>query len=302
MNKKILLAVVAVVVVAAVAGVMAVMSPNGVAESEKGEGASTQVAGEMPEIKMGNPVVAKVNGNDIMRTDVLNFISTLPLQVRQQPIQELFPAALDQVVGNRVLSEKSKEAGLDEDPEVLQLLEQAKGQIIRNVYVERQIAERMTQKRLLKAYEDVLNTLEEVQETRASHILVETEDEAKDLIAKLDEGADFAELAKEYSKGPTGENGGDLNYFAKDQMVPEFADAAFALDVGQYSKAPVQTQFGWHVIKVTDRRVRPEPEFEALKPQLENQVRQEILMELLKEWEKGVKIEKFDINGDPVKK
>lgn len=302
MNKNVLMAVALVVVLAVIGGAMVMMSPNGVAESEKGEGASTTAAGEMPEIKMGNPVVAKVNGAEIMRADVLNFIGALPAQMRQQPIQTLFPMALDQVVSNRVISAKASGAGLEEDTEVAQMVEQAKGQIIRNVYVERQVSERVTQKKLLDSYEKLLDSLPEVEETRASHILVKTKEEAEALVKKLDEGADFAELAKENSTGPSANNGGDLGYFAKDQMVPEFANAAFALDKGSYTKEPVETQFGFHVIKATDRRMRPEPEFEVIKPQLENQLRQEILTNLVKEWEKDTKIEKFDINGDPVKK
>lgn len=252
-------------------------------------------------IKLGNPTVAIINGEEIKRADVLSFISGLPEQVRQMPLQNLFPLALEQVVNNRLVSAKAKEAKLDNDPEVQKLIDQAKGQIVRNVYVQKQVDAAMTEKRLLKAYEKVLNEMGEVQEVHARHILVDSEDKAKEVIKKLGSGSKFDDLAKEYSKGPSSDNGGDLGYFAQSEMVPEFANAAFALKKGEISKAPVKTQFGWHIISVEDKRKRPEPKFEDVKPQLETQVRQEILGEILDKWQKSAKIQKFDINGEPVK-
>ncbi|HEY8192074.1 MAG TPA: peptidylprolyl isomerase [Alphaproteobacteria bacterium] len=262
--------------------------------------AATAPAGE-ESIKLGNPTVATVNGEEIKRSDVFTFIGTLPEQVRQMPIQNLFPLALEQVINNKIVGARADAAKLESDPEVTKMMEQAKGQIVRNVYVERQLKEGITQKKLLKAYDDMLTKIGDVQETHARHILVDSEEKARDAIKKLDGGAKFEELAKELNTAPSKDNGGDLGYFAKTDMIPEFANAAFALDVGKYSKDPVKTQFGWHVIKVEDRRKRPEPEFEAVKPQLEAQLRQEILTGLLDKWQKEAKIKKFDLNGEPVK-
>lgn len=293
----------AVVAVALAVGAF-VMTKNGVAETEGDKAEITASAegqeGEEPMIKLGNPVVAVVNNEEIKRSDVFTFISGLPEQVRAMPIENLFPMALEQVINNKLVTEKAASANLDSDPEVEQLLAQTKEQIIRNVFIERQVSEQITQKKLLDSYNKLLEQIGEVQETKASHILVETEEEARDVIAKLGEGADFAELAKEVSTGPSAESGGDLGYFAKNEMVPEFAEAAFALDQGAYSKDPVQTQFGWHVIKVEERRKRPEPEFEMVKPQLEAQLRQQILTELVQGWQEAANIKKFDINGEPV--
>lgn len=303
-----LVSVIAVAAVLAIGGIFLTVNNN---EAIGGKGdkadkadkaaAAAPAEAEQPAIKMGNPTVANVNGEEIKRSDVLNFISTLPEQVRQMPIQNLFPLALEQVVNNKVVGSKAVAAKLDADPEVTTLVEQARGQIIRNVYVERQVNEGVSQKKLLKAYEDLLGTLEDVQETHARHILVDTEEKAREVITKLDGGAKFEDLAKEMSTGPSKENGGDLGYFAKNEMVPEFADAAFAIEPGKYSKDPVKTQFGWHVVKVEDRRKRAEPKFEDVKPQLEQQMRQKILTDLLGKWQKEAKIQKFDINGDPVK-
>lgn len=248
-----------------------------------------------------NPVVATVNGEDIKRSDVFALISTLPEQYRQAPLDQLFPAALEQVINNRVVTNQSKDVNLAEDEEVTKMMTEAKEQIIRNVYIDRQIDAQVTQKALLKKYEEVLNKIGDIQEVKARHILADSEDKAKEAIKKLNDGADFAAMVKEYSIPQAAQNDGELGYFAKNEMVPEFAEAAFALDKGQYTKDPVKTQFGWHVIQVEDKRKRPEPEFEALKPQLEAQLRQEIAVDLLKKWQKDAKVKKFDINGDPVK-
>lgn len=306
-----IIAVIAVVALVA-AGAMFALSSNAESEKKGDEAALSEISpasadtaqtaegGEDPMIKLGNPVVASVNGEDILRSDVFNFISGLPEQVRQMPIQSLFPLALEQVVNNRLVTTKASGANLDADPEVEKLVTQAKDQIIRNIYIDRQIDQQINQKKLLQAYEDLLNEIGEVQETKARHILVEDEAKAREVITKLGEGGDFAALAKEYSTGPAAENGGELGWFAKNEMVPEFAEAAFAIEPGAYSKDPVQTQFGWHVIKVEERRQRPEPEFEAVKPQLEAQLRQQVLNDLVTNWQKEAKIQKFDINGEPV--
>ncbi len=132
------------------------------------------------------------------------------------------------------------------------------------------------------------------QEVHARHILVATEEEAKEIEAELKKGADFATLAKEKSKDPSGAaNGGDLGYFTKDQMVPEFAEAAFKLDKGQISD-PVHTQFGWHIIKVEDKRTKPTPTFEEVKPQLDNYVARRAQEELVDNLRKSAKIERLD--------
>lgn len=305
-----IMATVAIVAVVAVTGFT--MSKSGVAENvtdgkvlnEMAPASGTpaeQAAEESPTIKLGDPVVAVVGDEEIKRSDVFAFISNLPEQVRQMPIQQLFPMALEQVVNNRVIGSKAENAALESDEEVTTLVNQAKNQIVRNVYVDRQVDEAVTQKRLLRAYEELLDTVSDIEEVHARHILVEDEDKAKELITKLDEGADFETLARENSTGPSAERGGDLGFFAKNEMVPEFSEAAFALDVGSYTKEPVQTQFGWHVVKVEEKRMRPEPEFEDVKAQLEAQERQKALAELLETWQKEAKIKKYDINGEEIK-
>ncbi|MBI2234780.1 MAG: peptidylprolyl isomerase [Micavibrio aeruginosavorus] len=263
--------------------------------------APAAAAGEAGSIEMGDPVVGQIGDTKIMRSDVFNYIGTLPEQIRQMPLQTLFPLALDQVVNDRIIGMKANQAKLESDPEVAKLFEQARGQIMRNVYVERELNKAVSQKDLLKAYEKMLEGFQRVDEVHARHILVKDEAKARELITKLDGGTDFKDLVKESTDPTAAQNGGDLGFFSKDMMVPEFADAAFAIEPGKHSKEPVKTQFGWHVIQIDEKRQRPEPQFEAVKPQLEAQIRRERLNEMLQKWQKEASIKKFDINGKPVK-
>jgi peptidyl-prolyl cis-trans isomerase C len=128
---------------------------------------------------------------------------------------------------------------------------------------------------------------------------VKSKEEADAVIKELQNGADFATLAQQRSTGPSASNGGDLGFFRRDQMVPAFADAAFALQPGQFTAEPVQTQFGWHVIKVFERRT-VEPTFEESEPQLRQEVAREIVTALVSDLHEGAKIERFNFDGTPV--
>jgi peptidyl-prolyl cis-trans isomerase C len=142
-----------------------------------------------------------------------------------------------------------------------------------------------------KVYDEAIGQMKKEPEVRARHILVETEDEAKAVVAELKKGADFAELAKTKSKDPGSADGGDLGYFTKDQMVPEFSEVAFKLDKGQLSD-PVKSQFGWHVIKVEDKRERQPPEFDKVKDQLESYLVRRSQAELITKLRAEGKIER----------
>jgi peptidyl-prolyl cis-trans isomerase C len=262
--------------------------------------AATANASGQPQIAPGNPVVAKVDGKDITRMDVLNFVQTLPPQTRQMPIEQLFPLAVDQLVNTQVIVEKTKGVKLDSDPEVQKQVELAKEQIVRTVYLQKEVEKKVTDARLKEAYELYKKNFPDVQEARARHILVKEESKAKDLIKQLDGGADFAELAKQNSTDGTAPNGGDLGYFTEKDVVPAFGKAAFGTAPGSYTKTPVKSDFGYHIIKVEDKRKRPPAEFEAAKPFLEVQVRRAILEDMIKNWREQAKIETFDINGNKI--
>jgi peptidyl-prolyl cis-trans isomerase C len=261
---------------------------------------SSAPAGAAPEITAGNPVVAKVDGKDITRMEVLNFIQTLPPQTREMPIEKLFPLAVDQVVNSQIVVEKTKGVQLDNDPEVQKQMERAKDEITRTVYLQKQVEERITEDRLKAAYDNYVKNFPNVQEVKASHILVKEEAKAKDLIAQLEKGGDFATLAKENSTDGTAKSGGELGYFVESEVVPDFAKAAFALTPGTYTKEPVKTNFGFHIIKSEEKRKREPAAMEQVKPFLQAQLRREILEGMLKEWRDQAKVETFDINGNKI--
>ena len=226
-----------------------------------------------------DPVVARVNGEPIHRSDVLEMARTLPPQYQAQ-IEQIFPVLVERLIDFTLVGKAGRSAGLADDGEVKARVALAEEQAVREVYLTRAVEAEITAERLQARYKTFLEKNPPKNEHKASHILVETEEQAKEMIALLDGGADFAELAKEHSTGPSAPQGGDLGYFTSDVMVQEFAMAAEKLQVGEYSKAPVKTQFGWHVIKVDDRRTAPAPAFEEVEEQLREDMSREAVQNI----------------------
>ncbi len=242
--------------------------------------------------KAANPVVAVVDGKEIRYKDVLDSVKQLPQQYQQQ-FTRLFPMLLDRVVDMHILNQRAAEAGLADDPEVKERVAEARKRIMSQILLERRRDDFITEERLRQAYEDYLEKNKPAPEVKARHILVDEESKAKDLIAQLEGGADFVALAEEHSTGPSGQNGGDLGYFTQDQMVAPFAEAAFALDAGEFTNEPVKTQFGWHVIKVDDRRTKEPKSFEEMEPQLRQQLANQATQQVLAEMREGVEVKTY---------
>lgn len=247
-----------------------------------------------------NPVLAKIDGKEVRRQDVVKLVNSMPPQMQQVPIEQLFPMALEQTISNSIIDQKAKASGLSNDPDVKKQLAQAKEQLIRGKFLENTVKARLTEERVKKSYDGYVSGFPKLDEVKAAHILVDEEKLAKDLVKKLNKGEDFAALAKEHSKDGSSENGGDLGYFAENEVVPEFASAAFSTDVGAYTKEPVKSQFGYHIIKVEEKRKRPAAPFEQVKPYLEQELQRTIVDEVLNEWKSTASIERFDINGNPL--
>lgn len=324
MNKTLFGLVLAIVVAAGAGyGVFSFMSKDkseaSVAKSEA-TAAATQAADEVvastseavsaestePAASEGdkdNPVVAKVDGKEIRRSEVIDFMENLPAQMKQLPPQTIYPMVLEQVVNAKVIDNKVAGADLEKNPEVAKRMDQARTQIMRAVYAEEQIDKNYKDEDTKKAYDKMVAEMPKVEEVKASHILVDDEATAKDIIKKLEEGAKFADLAKQYSKDKSNaENGGDLGYFTQGDMVKEFGDAAFAMKKGEFTKAPVKTQFGYHVIFQEDKRARPAPKFDDVKDQLAAQGKRELLNKLIEDWRKDSTVEEFDFDGKPLPK
>src|SRR5579884_1500752 len=253
-----------------------------------------------PAAPADDPVVARVNGVELHRSDILALQRGLTPQAQKLPFDQVYPMLLDRLVDAELLTEAGRKDNLAQDPEVKGELARLEDRLIQRVYVERLLAAGETEARLKARYEQLIKEKPPQEEVHARHILVATEQEALAIIAQLDKGADFAELAKKNSKDPgTDSGGGDLGYFTKDEMVPAFAEAAFALPVGSYTKKPVKTEFGWHIIKVEDRRTAKPPTFEQAHDQIVRLVAGEILTEKLKALRGAAKIETYGPDGKP---
>jgi len=242
-------------------------------------------------------VVAVVNGKQLTRGDLEASYAVLPEQYRQMPLESVYDPLLQRLVDGELLLQAAETAHLEEDKDIQAALQRARDDVLRQSYLERAIDEKVTDEKLQEAYEAKKAEPDFAKdEVKARHILLKTEDEAKEIIKELDGGADFAELAKEKSTGPSGPNGGDLGYFERGAMVPEFGEAAFAMEPGSYSKVPVETQFGWHVILVEDKRQNV-PTFEETEPQLRQELASQAVGEVLEDVRKGAEVTRFNIDG-----
>lgn len=208
-------------------------------------------------------VLATVNGKTITQQDYDNFVKENPKGAKADQKQ-----VLNELITRELVYQDALKKGLDKDKEVLAKLEAVRQNLILGAALEKAMTSPAITDAELKKIYDARVAEFKVQEYKARHILVKTKEEAEKVITELDMGGDFAELAKKKSTGPTGKNGGDLGWFAPQQMVPEFGQAVSQMKKGEYTKSPVQTKFGWHVIKLEDTRSAKPPTFEEVKPQL----------------------------------
>ena len=247
-----------------------------------------------------DPVVAKVDGQELHLSDVSEAAQSLPDEVRSMPPQVLYPMLLDQMVDREALVIEARKEGLDKDPLVARAMGRATDTVLQNAILSRDIGPTVTDAALHAKYDAEYANKPGEEEVHARHILVDSEDKAKAIIAQLNKGADFAALAKDNSKDPAAQNGGDLGFFKKTDMVPEFAAAAFALKAGQWTQTPVKTQFGWHVIKVDEVRVAAPPPFEQARDEIRQQIIQAGVRQALDKARVGLAIQKFNMDGSPM--
>lgn len=247
-----------------------------------------------------DPVVARVDGAAITLSEVEEAARGLPEQFRAMPPMVLFPLLIDQMINQRVLAAAARKANLQDSPEVRARVAQAEAEALQQAYLAREIAPLMTEESLRARYQrDIASQPADVQ-VRARHILLQTETDARSAITALQGGADFATLARERSRGPGAQDGGDLGFFKKEEMPEPFAEAAFALAPGQFTATPVRTQFGWHVIKTEERREDPRPTFEEAENDLRRTVIEEAATGIVDRLRAGATVQRFNIDGSPI--
>ncbi len=236
-------------------------------------------------------VVATVNGQPVTQAEIDLALADLGQQFAGLPAEQQRAAALSALIEIRLFAAQAEEKGLDDAETFRQRMELLRQRALHSAYIETEIAAQVTDEAMRQRYETEIAGVEPEQEVRARHIIVETEEEAQAIIEELDAGGDFEEIAKERSKDGAAAQGGDLGYFGKGQMVPQFEEAAFAMEVGEYSKEPVQTQFGWHVIKLEDKRDSEPPAFEDVSAQIQSLMLREKYLETAASLREAAEIE-----------
>jgi peptidyl-prolyl cis-trans isomerase C len=240
-----------------------------------------------------DPVVARVNGVDIRQSDLAFAEEEIGGNMPTIPPEQKRDYLVNYLVDVIVLSQAAEKQKLGDRPDVKRRLAFDHNRLLMESLLQDSGKSALSDEAERKVYDEAVKQVKNEEEVHARHILVPTEDEAKAILAQLKGGADFAALAKEKSKDPGAAEGGDLGYFTKEQMVPEFAEVAFKLGKGQLSD-PVKTQFGWHIIKVEDKRTRPTPTFEQVKPQIENYVAHRAQAEMVENLRKSATVERLD--------
>jgi peptidyl-prolyl cis-trans isomerase C len=240
-----------------------------------------------------NAVIAKVNGQEIKQSDV-----TIAEEELGPSLAQMDPAARrDNVIAflidMKIVAKAAEDKKIADNADFKQRLAFARNRLLMDNLLSAEGKAALSEDAMKKVYEDAIKTASKEQEVHARHILVQTEDEAKAIKAQLDKGADFAALAKEKSKDPGAADGGDLGFFTKEQMVPEFSAVAFATEPGKISD-PVKSQFGWHIIKVEEKRSRKAPDFEQVKPQIEQYVTRKAQADYVSKLRAEAKVERMD--------
>ncbi|NIA71855.1 peptidylprolyl isomerase [Pelagibius litoralis] len=270
----------------------------GVADNQGGPAATASQADiarlgdALEQMKVQNPVVARVNGHEIRWAAVMASADGLPERYRDQ-LESVFPALLDRLVDVRLLAEAARAQGLAEDAEVRERLVGLEDRVLSTVFLERYLAEQVTTAAVRERYDALVALRRANREVRARHIIVETEEEAEAIIAELDGGAVFPTLARERSIGPSAERGGDLGYFFARRMAPAFAEALHKLEPGSYSAEPVETEFGWHVILLVERRADDVPSFLDMQTQLREELTRESMSRMVGNLRQRASLEMF---------
>lgn len=263
--------------------------------------ASANAAGKKADADM---VVATVNGVKITLSDMQDVKQMTNPQIAALPMNAVFEPLLDNLINTQVVAQAAKEAKIQDSAEYKKMMKSLENQILMQLYLKQQAQKMQTKAKLTEMYEQYKRNNPPQEEMSAAHILLKTEKEARDVIKQLEKGADFADLANKLSENK-GLEGGDLGYFTRELMVPEFSEAAFRMKEGEISKTPVKTQFGWHIIKAGPRRLTEVPSFEEMEKELTQMQATEAVEEIVTGLRKKAKIVtnpvRFDAQGNVVK-
>ena len=254
---------------------------------------------QAPVLAADDPVVAKVGKLEIHQSELELAVQNLDPQLAQLPDEQKKVAALSGAIDVKLLAGGALAEGIKDTEDFKKRMAYIGDRELHNAYFRKHVVEATTPEEVKARYDKEIAGLPKQEEVHARHILVKTEDEAKAVIADLDKGKDFAAIAKEKSQDSNKDDGGDLGWFGPGRMVPEFEEAAFALEKGAYTKTPVKTQFGFHVIKVEEKRDAPPPPFEQVQDQVKQLVMRDKYVSLI---DKAKADQKIEITDEALKK
>ena len=242
-----------------------------------------------------NKIIATIDGHPISEADLALALASVDQQYSQLPPEQRRAAAFMAVMELKLLADKAVADGLDKDPDFERRMAFLRLRALHSELIDKEVGAKITDEEVRAAYDKQISETPPVNEVKARHILVKTKEEADAIIKQLDGGEDFQKLANEKTNDPSGKtSGGDLGWFGAGQMVPEFEKAAFGLEVGSYTKQPVQSQFGWHVIKLEDKRAKQPPAFDDVKEQIRSIVVRDKYFDLVKSLRDGAKVDVSD--------
>ena len=242
-------------------------------------------------------VVAKVVGQPIYQEEITAAFRALPPRARRAGLQRHYNNLLENLVVSKMLTIYGRRLKLEDTPIVKRQLKRAEDTLVRDAYLGDLVRKQMTDEALKKEYRTLAKKNKGLEEVRARHILVQTQKKAKKLIKLVNTGQNFAELAKKNSVGRTARRGGDLGWFARSEMTKPVSDAAFKLKVGQVTKDPIKSDFGWHVIKLEEKRKRKIPPFDKVRVMIQARVGQRLSGEIVSELMRQTKVERFSFDG-----
>lgn len=244
-----------------------------------------------------DPVVAVVNGFEFHMSDVQEARQKLPPKAKQYPISTVFKFLLNNLVNTHLVASAARKEGLHKQAKIVAQVSRIENQILYQAYLAGRVSKAVTEEALKASYDSYLKTNIVSEEIRARHILVQTREKAIEVIDRLNKGEDFAALAKSVSTGPSGKQGGDLGYFTAEKMVPAFSQAAFQTRPGSFTEKPVKTQFGWHIIKVEDKRIIKPKLFSEARGQLRQTIAKQIASDVITELRKSADVKTFGPEG-----
>ena len=244
-----------------------------------------------------DPVVALVNNFKFYKSDIERARKQLLPEAQEYSKAAVYQYLLKNLIDTHLVVAAARKEGLGKRSKIVKQLRRNEDRILHQAYLDERIAETLSDKQLKERYQTYLKSSLATEEIRASHILVQTREQAIEVIRQLNKGADFANLAKNISTGPSRKQGGDLGYFTRERMVPSFSKAAFATSLGEFTPEPIKTQFGWHIIKVEDKRILKPKSFDQVKMQLRKKMIKDLVDSIVSKLRKSAKVETFSPDG-----